>query len=66
MSYVCQRRLLYQNHPFFATRSAEVGDAVMALAGRQGIDGNLGDSEEKEEDTDLEDEWDLISQTKSV
>ena len=66
MGYVCQRRLLHQNHPFFATRSAEVGDAVMALAGRQGIDGNLGDSEEKEEDTDLEDEWDLISQTKSV
>lgn len=63
MGYVCQGRLLHQNHPFFATRSADAGDTITASAGGQGIGGSLEEEEEEEEkeeeeeDTDLEDGW---------
>lgn len=58
MGYVCPGRLLHQNQPFFATRSADAGNCVVAPAGGRGINGNFEEAkeEEEEEDADLEDE----------
>ena len=76
LGYVCQGRLLHPNHPFFANRSADASDAIGASAGGQGIGANLKETEEgdgkdgeeegEEEETDLEDGWDSISQRKVI
>lgn len=63
MGYIFQGRLLHQGHPFFATRNADADGVVTSTAGGQKTVGSLEESEE--EDTDLEDEWDPISQAKS-
>lgn len=54
MGYICQRRLLHQDHPFFATRNADVDDVITSTAGDPTIDDDLKEAEE--EDTIFEDE----------
>lgn len=61
VGYLCQRRLLQQNHPFFAMQSTDAGEFVAALAGCRGIGGNLKEAEEEKEGTIHE--WNPIVQS---
>lgn len=61
VGYLCQGRLLQQNHPFFAMQSADAGEFVAALAGCRGIGGNLKEAEEEKEGTIHE--WNPIVQS---
>lgn len=61
VGYLCQGRLLQQNHPFLAMQSADAGEFVAALAGCRGIAGNLKEAEEEKEETIHE--WNPIVQS---
>ncbi|KAH0566486.1 hypothetical protein GP486_000104 [Trichoglossum hirsutum] len=58
MGYICQGRSLNENHAFFAARCANGQEVAIATIGGGKLGDGIGDDEE--EDTDIEDEWDIM------